>query len=133
MISDLTHRLLDLAEEDYRVKVLQEESRGSTGRGISAAYSEETGHWQMYFLGLPRRPEFLRAQARPAGRPRVPDDPARLPRDARPSWHGFFDRLTEAEQRANAEAIAGGVFGEDEFDFTQFRGKASPSARISSA
>ncbi|HMD60845.1 MAG TPA: adenylosuccinate synthetase, partial [Opitutaceae bacterium] len=36
MISDLTHRLLDLAEEDYRVQVLSEEPRGSTGRGISA-------------------------------------------------------------------------------------------------
>src|SRR4051812_32960856 len=28
MISDLTHRLLDLAEEDYRVKILNEEPRG---------------------------------------------------------------------------------------------------------
>jgi adenylosuccinate synthase len=39
------------------------------------------------------------------------------------TWHGFFDRLTQAEERANAEAIAGGVFPKDEFNFSQFRGK----------
>ena len=59
MASDLTHRLLDLAEEDYRVKVLSEEPRGSTGRGISAAYSEETAHWQMYFSDFLAGPNFF--------------------------------------------------------------------------
>jgi adenylosuccinate synthase len=39
-------------------------------------------------------------------------------------WHGFFDKLTAAEQRANAEAIELGVFAKAEFDFTQFRGAA---------
>jgi adenylosuccinate synthase len=39
------------------------------------------------------------------------------------SWGGFFDRLTEAELRANADTLAEGVFGRDEFDFSQFRGK----------
>ena len=59
MISDLTHRLLDLAEEDYRVNVLKEEPRGSTGRGISAAYNEETGHWQMHFSDFLAGPNFF--------------------------------------------------------------------------
>jgi adenylosuccinate synthase len=70
MISDLTHRLLDLAEEDYRVNVLSEESRGSTGRGISAAYSEETGHWQMHFSDFLAGPISSRASSRsaPTGR-----------------------------------------------------------------
>ena len=31
MVTDLSHRLLDLAWEDYRVNVLKEEARGSTG------------------------------------------------------------------------------------------------------
>ena len=35
MLSDVGHRLLDLAWEDYRVNVLKEEPRGSTGRGIT--------------------------------------------------------------------------------------------------
>jgi len=56
---NLEQRLLDLAEEDYRVNVLAEESRGSTGRGISAAYSEETGHWQMYFSDFLAGPNFF--------------------------------------------------------------------------
>ena len=38
LVSDVTHRLLDLAWEDYRVQHLQEEPRGSTGRGITPAY-----------------------------------------------------------------------------------------------
>ncbi len=59
MISDLTHRLLDLAEEDYRVHRLREEPRGATGRGIAAAYTEETAHWQMYFSDFLAGPNFF--------------------------------------------------------------------------
>jgi len=121
MPSDLTHRLLDLAEEDYRVNVLQEESRGSTGRGISAAYGEETGHWQMYFSDFLAGPNyFARKLAQRADRAcRMVQH---VYRASAANWDGFFDRLTEAEQRANAETIADGVFAREEFDFTQFRG-----------
>jgi adenylosuccinate synthase len=121
MTSDLTHRLLDLAEEDYRVKVLNEESRGSTGRGISAAYSEETGHWQMYFSDFLAGPNFFaRKLAQRADRAcRMIQHVYRV--DAA-SWDGFFDRLTAAEQRANADTIESGVFSNAEFDFSQFRG-----------
>ncbi|HTO02344.1 MAG TPA: adenylosuccinate synthetase, partial [Opitutus sp.] len=49
MFSDLTHRLLDLACEEYRVQVLNEEPRGSTGRGITPAFNDETGLWQIYY------------------------------------------------------------------------------------
>jgi adenylosuccinate synthase len=122
MTSDLTHRLLDLAEEDYRVNVLMEESRGSTGRGISAAYSEETGHWQMYFSDFLAGPNFFaRKLAQRADR--ACRTIQHVYRVGEAGWHAFFDRLTEAEQRANAETIANGVFGKEEFDFAQFRGK----------
>jgi adenylosuccinate synthase len=122
MVSDLTHRLLDLAEDHYRATVLAEEPRGSTGRGISAAYGEETGHWQMYFSDFLAGPNFYaRKLAQRADRAcRMIQHVYRVSDDA---WHGFFDRLTEAERRANAETITGGVFGAEEFDFTQFRGK----------
>jgi len=122
MISDLTHRLLDLAEEDYRVKVLQEESRGSTGRGISAAYGEETTHWQMHFSDFLAGPNFFaRRLAQRADRAcRVIQHVYRTSPEA---WHEFFDRLTAAEQRANADAVALGVFGKEEFDFSSFRGQ----------
>jgi adenylosuccinate synthase len=122
MTSDLTHRLLDLAEEDYRVSVLAEEPRGSTGRGISAAYGEETGHWQMYFSDFLAGPNFFaRKLAQRA------DRACRMIRHvyrvSEASWHAFFDRLTQAEQRANEEAVTSGVFSRDEFDFSQFRGQ----------
>ncbi|HZZ19793.1 MAG TPA: adenylosuccinate synthetase [Opitutaceae bacterium] len=121
MTSDLTHRLLDLAEEDYRVKVLNEESRGSTGRGISAAYSEETGHWQMYFSDFLAGPNFFaRKLAQRADRAcRTIQHVYRV--DAA-TWDSFFDRLTAAEQRANADTIEAGIFDKEEFDFSQFRG-----------
>ena len=35
MVSDITHRLLDLAWEDYRVNVLKSEPRGATGRACA--------------------------------------------------------------------------------------------------
>jgi adenylosuccinate synthase len=122
MISDLTHRLLDLAEDDYRVNVLAEEPRGSTGRGISAAYSEETGHWQMHFSDFLAGPNFFsRKLAQRA------DRACRTIRHvyqvSESTWNGFFDRLTEAELRANAETVAAGAFSKEEFDFAQFRGR----------
>jgi adenylosuccinate synthase len=121
MISDLTHRLLDLAEDDYRVKVLSEEARGSTGRGISAAYSEETGHWQMHFSDFLAGPNFFsRKLAQRADRAcRTIQHVYRVDQE---TWRGFFERLTQAELRANADTIADGVFGKEEFDFTQFIG-----------
>jgi len=121
MASDLTHRLLDLAEEDYRVKVLSEEPRGSTGRGISAAYSEETAHWQMYYSDFLAGPNFFaRKLAQRADR--ACRTIQHVYRVSEATWAGFFDRLTEAEMRSNAETIADGVFGPEEFDFSQFRG-----------
>ena len=104
MISDLTHRLLDLAEEDYRVQLLKEEPRGSTGRGISAAYSEETGHWQMYFSDFLAGPNyFARKLAQRADRACRTIQHVYQVSEA--TWNSFFEQLTAAEQRANAEAI----------------------------
>jgi adenylosuccinate synthase len=121
MISDLTHRLLDLAEEDYRVNVLKEESRGSTGRGIAPAYGEETSHWQMHFSDFLAGPNFFsRKLAQRADR--ACRTIQHVYRVSEATWNSFFDRLTEAEQRANAETIAEGVFPKQEFDFTVFRG-----------
>jgi adenylosuccinate synthase len=121
MVSDLTHRLLDLAEEQYRVKVLNEEPRGSTGRGISAAYSEETGHWQMYYSDFLAGPNFfarkLAQRADRAGR-----TIQHVYRVSPSEWNDFFDRLTSAERRANAESIGQGAVADGEFDFSQFRG-----------
>ena len=58
-MSDLSHRLLDLAWEDYRVNILQEEPRGSTGRGITPAYQDETGQWQITFADFLGGPNYF--------------------------------------------------------------------------
>ncbi|ACB76085.1 adenylosuccinate synthetase [Opitutus terrae] len=123
LVSDLTHRLLDLAWEDYRTKVLAEEPRGSTGRGITPAYLDEVGQWQITyadFLGGPNY--FARKLAQRADRAlRTIQHVCRV---APETFAEFFDKLTAAELRANAEAIEMGVFPREEFDFTRFRGAA---------
>jgi adenylosuccinate synthase len=121
MVTDLTHRLLDLAWEDYRTQVLKEEPRGSTGRGITPAYLDEVGQSQIWFFDfLAGRNFFARKLAQRADRAlRVIQHVCRVSPE---TFAGFFDKLTTAEQRANAEAIELGVFAKDEFDFTRFRG-----------
>jgi adenylosuccinate synthase len=123
LVSDLTHRLLDLAWEDYRANVLTDEPRGSTGRGITPAYLDEVGQQQITysdFLGGPNY--FARKLAQRADRAcRTIQHVCRVSEAA---WSGFFDKLTAAELRANAEAIELGVFPAAEFDFTRFKGAA---------
>jgi adenylosuccinate synthase len=123
MFSDLTHRLLDLAGEDYRVKVLAEEPRGSTGRGITPAFNEETALWQIYYSVFhDTRDTFARKFAQRIDR--ALRTIQHVYRTSEATWDGFFETLTAAELRANAEAIELGVFSKDEFDFHQFRGAA---------
>jgi adenylosuccinate synthase len=123
MVSDLTHRLLDLAWEDYRTHVLAEEPRGSTGRGITPAYLDEVGQQQITFSDFHGGPNyFARKLAQRADRAcRTIQHVCRV---SEATWHSFFDKLTTAELRANAEAIELGVFAKEEFDFTRFRGAA---------
>jgi adenylosuccinate synthase len=123
LVSDLTHRLLDLAWEDYRTNVLHEEPRGSTGRGITPAYQDEVGQWQVYFADFQStREQFAKKLAQRADRAqRIVRHVCQV---SEAKWHECFDKLTAAELRANAEAIELGAFGPEEFDFTQFRGAA---------
>jgi adenylosuccinate synthase len=121
MISDLTHRLLDLAWEHYRGAVLGEEKRGSTGRGISPAFGEETAHYAMHYA------EFLGSREAYAGRLASRVDRAlrmieHVCRVDAATWRGFFETLTQAETRANQATIAKGLFPAEEFDFTRFAG-----------
>lgn len=123
MVSDLTHRLLDLAWEDYRVNVLRSEPRGATGRGITPAYLEEVGQAQICYSDfLAPRDCFAQKLRQRADRAvRTIQHVCQVSAD---TWSSFFDRLAAAELRANAEAIEAGVFSSDEFNFTEFRGTA---------
>ncbi len=120
-VSDLSHRLLDLAWENYRVKQLKQESRGSTGRGISPAYSDETGQWQIFYLSfLEERSLFRQSLQRRVQRA------TRMIRDvcqvSETDWGEFFTTLTQAEENANRNSIENGIFPASEFDFIKFMG-----------
>lgn len=121
MVSDLSHRLLDLAWEDYRQHILGAEPRGSTGRGITPSFSDEVGQFQMFygsFLG--GKDAFVEKMFQRADRAcRTIEHVCQVSVDA---WDSFFETLTQAETRANQESIEWGVFDQNEFDFFRFKG-----------
>lgn len=121
MVSDLSHRLLDLAWEDYRVNVLAEEPRGSTGRGITPAYQDETGQWQITFADFLGGPNFF-ARKLAARADRALRTIQHVCRVSPQAWDAFFEKLSAAETKANAEAVELGLFAKEEFDFQKFRG-----------
>jgi len=98
------------------------ESRGSTGRGISPAYCDETGQWQIFYHQfLEERAHFKLALK---GRiQRAMDTIRSVCKVSEEDWLGFFSILSTAESRANKEAIEEGIFNQDEFDFQRFMGK----------
>lgn len=122
MVSDITHRLLDLAWEWYRVNKIDEEPRGSTGRGITPSYIDEVGQFQIFYCDFlyPRR-SFESKFAQKADRAcKIIQHVCQVDAAA---WDGFFDTLTQAEMRANAESIEEGLFESSEFDFHVFKGE----------
>jgi adenylosuccinate synthase len=123
MISDVSHRLLDLGWEWYRVNILGQEKRGSTGRGISPSYTEETSQFALYYyeFKLDRETFATRLKARLDRAVRTLKDVCQVPEE---EWRQFFEILTTAEKRANANLIEAGLFPEEEFDFTRFMGEA---------
>ncbi|MFW6353888.1 MAG: adenylosuccinate synthetase [Verrucomicrobiota bacterium] len=121
MVSELTHRLLDLAWEHYRQSVLGEEKRGSTGRGISPAFGDETGHFPLYYA------DFRDDQAAFAVRLSTRADRAlrtieHVCRVDEATWEGFFETLSKAEIRANQATVTAGRLPAAEFDFHRFKG-----------
>jgi adenylosuccinate synthase len=123
LVSDLSHRLLDLAWEDYRVNVLREEPRGSTGRGITPAYQDETGQWQITYADFLGGPNFF-ARKLAARAERACRTIQHVCQVSPATWDAFFDKLTTAEGKANAESIELGLFPAAEFDFHRFKGAA---------
>jgi adenylosuccinate synthase len=121
LVSDVSHRLLDLAWEDYRVKRLQEEPRGSTGRGITPAYGDEVGQWQITYADFLAGPNYfarkIAQRAERAGR-----TIEHVCQASAETWNGFFETLSAAELRANQGAITMGVLTKADVDFLQFRG-----------
>lgn len=119
MVSDFTHRLLDLSWEDYRIEKLKENPRGSTGRGITPAFSDEVNHWQIYygdFLGS--KDVFVQKMTLKIGRAlKTIEHVCELSPD---TWFSLFERLSDAETKANKAAIDQGLFSKEDFDFRLF-------------
>jgi adenylosuccinate synthase len=123
MVSDLSHRLLDLGWEWYRVHILGQEKRGSTGRGISPAYTDETSHFPIYYYEfLLDRPAFAnRMEARIDRALKTLQHVCQVPPDA---FRDFLQTLSLAEKRANRDLIDNAVLPEETFDFNRFAGSA---------
>ena len=129
LVSDPSHRLLDLAWEDYRVHALGGDARGSTGRGITPAYLDEVGQFQVYYADFLGSKDFFadKIRARVGRSMRIIEHVCQV---APERWPAFFETLTGAETRANAEIIEAGKFAGDEFDFSQFAGDQPFSLNI---
>ncbi|MEK9772010.1 MAG: adenylosuccinate synthetase [Opitutae bacterium] len=120
-MSDLSHRLLDLAWENYRINQLGMESRGSTGRGISPAYGDETGQWQIFYQSfLEDKNTFSIALEQRCQR--ALDTIRWVCKVEESAWYEFFETLSIAETRANHASIKDGIFPAEEFDFKRFMG-----------
>lgn len=122
MVSDLSHRLLDLAWESYRENQLGLTARGSTGRGITPSYVDEVGQWQIYFADFRSNPNRFRKRFE-SKLDRAVRTIHEVCRVSPKEWFGFFETLSNAESRANQPAVDDGVFPAEEFDFTKFCGK----------
>ncbi|MDP0495181.1 MAG: adenylosuccinate synthetase [Verrucomicrobiota bacterium JB024] len=121
LVSDVCHRLLDLAWESYRSNILGEDPRGSTGRGITPAYLDEVGQMQIGYAEF-RGDKDAYARKLAARADRAVRTIQHVCQVSAEEWHKFFDILTTAETRANQSSIDEGIFPASEFDFTRFRG-----------
>ncbi len=122
MISDLGHRLLDLAWESYREYQLGLPTRGSTGRGITPAYLDEVGQWQIYYSDFLGEEDRFRKRFE-SRLDRAISTIRHVCKVSADEWFQFFEILSEAETRANQRVIEEGVFAAEEFDFRIFRGE----------
>lgn len=121
MVSDVSHRILDLAWEDYRTNVLGQEPRGSTGRGITPAYADECSQWPIFYAAFNgEKGRFAKSLA--ARLDRAERTVRHVCQVSEEQWSAYFDRLTAAERRAQAEALNGEVLAPEEVDFGAFRG-----------
>lgn len=118
-VSDISHRLLDLAWENYRSKELGEENRGSTGRGISPAYVDESGQWQIYYDIFTKDRKVFSKKIRERI-DRAINTIKYVCKVNEEDWNSFFDTLTNAEISANEHSIKENIFAREEFLFDRF-------------
>ncbi|MCB9029920.1 MAG: adenylosuccinate synthetase [Deltaproteobacteria bacterium] len=120
MLSTIIHRVLDKANEIYRTRQTGQ-SRGSTGRGITPAFADETTQQQIFFGDLAGSYNDFYAKL---------SEKAQLAASicrevygiSNDEWFQIFEELTTAEQRANRQQIEEGTITAEELDFRSFCG-----------
>ncbi|WKZ56730.1 MAG: adenylosuccinate synthetase [Bdellovibrionota bacterium] len=117
-LSDITHRVLDLAEEHYRT-VVAGTPRGSTGRGISPAFQAETGQRQIHYVSFHGSKDLFASamRERAATAERMIQHVWKVPAQ---EWFAFFEKLSSAEERANKAAVEIGALVKEELDLRRF-------------
>jgi adenylosuccinate synthase len=122
MVSDITHRLLDLAYEQYLIRT-NGVGRGSTGRGISPAFCDETSQRQIHFSSFQdgeSQTDFEeRVRFRCALAERTIMEVYGLSKD---DFDRLFEKLSSAETGAHTTELQTGVISAEEFDFCRYRG-----------
>ena len=119
LMSDLSHRLLDLAWEDFRTEQMKEAPRGSTGRGITPAYLDEVGQFQIYFADFlgPKEVFMEKMSWRIERTLRTIQHVCQVKES---TWFQFFERLSLAETNAHKGLIDSGALQSKTFDFSEY-------------
>ncbi len=124
MVSDVSHRLLDLANEMYLTRV-NGVGRGSTGRGISPAFCDETSQRQIYFSLFQDKDGFFEFEEQIKARCELAE---RTIKDVYglsvSEFDSLFEVLTSAEKRAHTYELDNGIVSRNEVDFSRYRGSA---------
>lgn len=111
------HRVQDAAEEFHREYVLGEEPVGSTWRGISPAYADESARKSIYAFMLRDKDMFAKAVTNACrAKERLIESMGIPPAN----FKGFFEQLAEKEQKAGAHLVKEGLISEEELDFTRY-------------
>ena len=119
LVSDISHRLIDLAWEDYRMHQMAQSPRGSTGRGITPAYLDEVGQFQIFysdFLGT-KDAFFDKIIHRSQRAMKIIQHVCQV---SEANWYQFFETLSHAETKAHAELIETQKLPAEAFDFSHF-------------
>lgn len=119
MVSDISHRLLDLAWEHYRSSGLGQDKRGSTARGISPAYSDETLQFAIHYAEFQQRRDSFEKRLQ-----------QRIQRTLKTIFHvcevtpgqllEFLQQLSAADLRAHQGLVDAGIQRAQDFDLTRF-------------
>ncbi|MBN8550186.1 MAG: adenylosuccinate synthetase [Deltaproteobacteria bacterium] len=117
MVADISHRIRDIADESHRPF-----PRGSTGRGISPGYEDESNlsaiRWSLFRTGDFEAFKVL-----------MQDRLERCANRARyecgwteQQWNAVFEDITQKEIKAHEPALKRGTVTADSLDMTRFRG-----------